>query len=134
MGPHPVKIRAAVVDRMLCHARVEWPLECCGLLAGTDGMITAAFPATNALASPCEFFVDAAELIGTLRRIRESDLKHLGIYHSHPDTENVPSARDAAMAFYPSCTYFIVSPHSIRPLRAFEFVNGKAAELDIEVV
>jgi [CysO sulfur-carrier protein]-S-L-cysteine hydrolase len=134
MAARSVRIRAAALEQMLCHARVEWPLECCGLLGGVNESITAVFPTANALASQREFSIDAAELIGTLRLLRQRNLKHLGLYHSHPDAENAPSARDCAMAFYPSCAYFILSPHGASPVRAFEIVNGTATELQVEIV
>jgi [CysO sulfur-carrier protein]-S-L-cysteine hydrolase len=92
MGRHPgsVQIRAPVLERIIAHARADWPLECCGLLAGGNEVVTAVFPAVNALHSEREFFIAPRELVATLRRIRELALQHLGIYHSHPQSENVP--------------------------------------------
>ncbi len=130
-----VKVRSPVLARILAHARADWPLECCGLLAGRHEVITDIFPTANALGSPREFFIAPPELASTFRAIRQLRLKHLGIYHSHPEGENAPSRRDIEMAFYPSCAYFVVSPKArVSCIRAFRISNGQAAELEIEIL
>jgi [CysO sulfur-carrier protein]-S-L-cysteine hydrolase len=131
-----VRICASVLDQMLSHARAEWPLECCGLLAGRGGLIREVFPAANARASQSEFFIPPETLIETFRAIRAAGLKHLGIYHSHPQGENYPSRRDVEMAFYPSCAYFIVTPRTKKSpaIRAFSISDGDVGELTIEPV
>lgn len=115
------------------HAQASAPKECCGLLAGTDNAVTHSFPVSNALASEREFFADPAELIETLRALRERGLKHQGIYHSHPSSENFPSRRDVEMAFYPDCAHFIISPAALfeRQVRAFRIEDGRIDELSI---
>jgi len=130
-----VRVRAAVLDAMLAQARAEWPGECCGLLAGAQGLISEILPTSNQLKSETEYFIPPQELIAALRSIRERGLAHLGIYHSHPRTENVPSSRDIQESGYPSCVYFIVSPHAeTRAIRAFRIRNGEAREVKIETV
>lgn len=130
-----VSIRASVLDAMLEHARSSVPKECCGLLAGSGDAVTHAFPVANALASEREFFADPAELIATLRALRGRGLKHQGIYHSHPSSENFPSRRDVDMAFYPGCAHFIIAPSAPleRQARAFRIEEGIVTELEIEV-
>lgn len=130
------KIGAQALEGILAHMYADWPLECCGLLAGRNEVITTVFPAANALHSEREFFIAPRELVATLRRIRELALKHLGIYHSHPQSDNIPSPRDIEMAFYPSCAYLIASPcaPAVRQIRAFRIANGRAAELRVVIV
>jgi proteasome lid subunit RPN8/RPN11 len=131
-----VKVVTQVIDQLVLHARANQPVECCGLLAGPQEIITEAFPTANALESPYEFFIAPRELIAALRTMRERGLKHLGIYHSHPDSDNSPSRRDLELAFYPSCAYVIISPKACvtRPVRAFEITNGQAVELQVEAI
>lgn len=118
---------------MLAHARNTWPQECCGLLAGNNGVISEILPAPNALASATEYSIAPAELVAAFRSLRGRGLAHLGIYHSHPQGTNEPSRRDIDMAWYPSCVYFIISPRaSARTLRAFEIRDGKVSELEIQ--
>lgn len=120
---------------MIQHARSQPGIECCGLLAGRTGLITSIFPAENALASPTAYDIAPRELFWFFRRMREEQIEHLGIYHSHPTSENVPSARDIERAFYPELAYFIVSPqrNASKPVRAFSIRGGGARELDILV-
>jgi proteasome lid subunit RPN8/RPN11 len=134
--PNGVRIRAGIVEEMLHHARSEPGMECCGLLAGASGVITRIFPANNALASPTVYEVAPQELFKLFRRMREEELEHLGIYHSHPASENVPSPRDIELAAYPNEAYFIISPlpAAPRPVRAFSIRDGHVQELEIEIV
>jgi len=110
-------------------------MECCGLLAGLDGLITKIFPAKNALASPTAYEIAPQELFQLLRLMREEGLDHLGHYHSHPASENVPSTRDVVLAYYPHDAYFIISllPAAPRPVRAFSIRDGIVRELEITV-
>ncbi len=114
---------------MLAHARREAHIECCGLLAGRDGVITAIFPATNALASPTLYEIAPRELFELFRTFRDLGLTHLGQYHSHLASENVPSPTDIEQAGYPDQAYFIVSPQpdAPNPVRAFAIRDGNRA-------
>ena len=113
------RVRRAVLDALLVEARRDAQVECCGLLAGRDGVISVVLPARNGLASATAYEIEPAELFSLFRRMREGQLEHLGIYHSHPQGDNAPSARDLDRAFYPDAAYFIVSPRpdASRPVR-----------------
>jgi proteasome lid subunit RPN8/RPN11 len=133
---HVVRIRGEVVSRMMEEARREPSVECCGVLGGRGGVISAILPARNALASPSEFEIAPEELFRIFRELRASRLDHLGIYHSHPAGDNAPSARDIERAFYPDAAYFVVSPlpDAPRPVRAFSIREGRVTELAIEAL
>jgi proteasome lid subunit RPN8/RPN11 len=106
------------------------------VLAGRDGVITRAFVATNAAANPVtRYEIAPKELFRLMREIRAAGLELLGIYHSHPASENQPSARDIELAYYPDAAFFIVSPRigAARPVRAFQIRDGRVAELEIEI-
>jgi len=111
--------------------------ECCGLLAGRDGIITHLFPAVNVAADPAKGYeIDPREIVGRMREFRERQLEFLGIYHSHPNGKNEPSTRDIELAYYSEAIYFIVSPlaDAPKPVRAFSIRDGRAEELEIEVL
>jgi proteasome lid subunit RPN8/RPN11 len=91
-----IRIRAEILEELLRHARREPHIECCGLLAGRDGVITGFFPATNSLASPTRYEIAPRELFQIFRDMRAANLTHLGQYHSHLSTENAPSPVDRA--------------------------------------
>lgn len=71
-----------------------------------------------------------------MREMRAAGLDLLGIYHSHPNTRNEPSARDIERAHYPETPYLIVSPAlgAERPVRAFLIADGQVDELDLEIL
>jgi proteasome lid subunit RPN8/RPN11 len=131
-----VAVRASLPDELLAEARRLPELECCGLLAGRDGLISAVLPARNLLASATAYEIAPAELFGLFRHMRAEGLDHLGIYHSHPRGDNAPSPTDIARAFYPEAAYFILSPlvNAARPVRAFRIVHGQALELTLRAV
>ena len=131
-----VRVRAEILKEMLLHARRESQIECCGLLAGRDDIITTIFPAKNALTSATAFEIAPEELFHLFRGIRERSLVHLGLYHSHPKGENIPSPRDIDQAYYPGHPYFIISPRegAPNPVRAFLVRDGVVKEMQIEEV
>ena len=131
-----IRVRAEILEEMLREARREPGIECCGLLAGRDAVITTIFPARNALGSATVYEIEPRELFRSFRRMREEGLQHLGQYHSHPAGENVPSPRDIEQAYYPDQPYFILLPRTgaVNPIRAFFIDRGSVRELDIIAV
>jgi len=132
-----IKVSGDVCAKLVEQARREPIAECCGLLAGCEGVITHVFPAANAAPDPAKNYeIDPRETVRLLREFREQKLEFLGIYHSHPNGKNEPSARDIELAYYSEAIYFIVSPlaDAAKPVRAFSIRDGRAAELDVEVL
>jgi desampylase len=132
-----VRIERGCVQAIEQRARENLSVECCGLLTGRAAVISQIIPARNAAENPANGYEIAPnELIPLLRAIRESGQELLGIYHSHPRSENVPSRTDVEMAAYPGAAYFIFSPLASpeKSLRAFSIRDGEFAELAIEIV
>jgi [CysO sulfur-carrier protein]-S-L-cysteine hydrolase len=134
--PDSIRIARGVLAQILDHAQRVPEQECCGLLAGRDGAITICFPARNALSSSTAYEIAAAELFALVREMRTQNLDLLGIYHSHPHSENVPSITDIERAYYPDAAHFIISPApgAPRPVRAFRIHDGRFTELSIEEI
>ena len=131
-----VRVRAEILKEMLLHARRELQIESCGLLAGRNDVITTIFPARNVLMSATAYEIAPQELFALFRSMRERGLVHLGLYHSHPNGENIPSPRDIDQAYYPGHPYFIISPRegAPNPVRAFLVRGGVVKEMQIEEV
>ena len=129
-----VRVRSEILREMMAHARREPKVECCGLLAGRDGVITTIFPAQNALSRATAYEIAPQELFRIFRTMHARNLTHLGIYHSHPATENTPSPTDIEKAYYPDVAYFIVSPREDvpNPIRAFHIREGGVEEIVVE--
>jgi [CysO sulfur-carrier protein]-S-L-cysteine hydrolase len=130
-----VRITNQVLTHMMYHVLQEPHWECCGLLAGEEGVITRYFEATNELASATEYSIAPKQLFGIVREIRANGFELMGIYHSHPNGDNKPSPRDIDQAYYPEVAYFILAAKDVpKPIRAFLIRDGNAAELDIQIV
>ena len=130
-----VRVKNQVLTHMMYHLLQEPHWECCGLLAGEEGVITRYFEATNELASATEYSIAPKQLFGIVREIRANGLELMGIYHSHPNGDNHPSPRDIEQAYYPDVAYFILSPRkeASDQVRAFSIQNGMASELEIQI-
>ncbi|MEK6409556.1 MAG: M67 family metallopeptidase [Acidobacteriota bacterium] len=128
-----VQITDAIAEAIEKHARHEHPAECCGLLSGSNGLITDIHQLRNDADKPeTRYFATPEELFAATRRIREAGQALLGVYHSHPRTPAYPSASDVEMAFYPEAFYFIISLEPRVELRAFKIEDSKIE--DVEVV
>ena len=133
-----VRSRRKVFGQLLEHARRQPHRECCGILAGQDGIITQAFPARNVAADPVRNYeIARTEIASLMAELRKRRLEFLGIYHSHPhwmDT-NEPSLKDIALA-HPEAIHFIVTPrpYATMPIRAFSIRDRRAMELEIQVL
>ena len=134
--PDSIKIEAVTLAQMSAHARKSAGEECCGLLAGLDGVITHVFAAVNVAPDPAKGYeIAPKEIVGMMRELRERKLEFLGIYHSHPNGKNEPSPRDIELAYYSEAVYFIISPlaDAPKPVRAFSIRDGRVTELEIEI-
>jgi proteasome lid subunit RPN8/RPN11 len=131
-----INVRGGVLQQLRNLAEAKPEYECCGLLAGGDDIITHVFPAANVTPDPAKNYeIDPREIVRLLRDFREQKLEFLGIYHSHPNGKNEPSARDIELAYYSEAIYFIVSPiaDAPKPVRAFSIRDGRVTELEIEI-
>ena len=121
---------------MVKQAKLEFPNECCGILAGKEDRIEKIYAMTNAQKSPDNFFMDPKEQLKVSKEMRALGLEMLGIYHSHVASNAYPSSRDVEMAFYPQVSYVILSlkDQDNPSLRSFKIREGKisAEELKIE--
>jgi proteasome lid subunit RPN8/RPN11 len=104
-----LSIRAAVVDQLRQHCLNQLPNEACGILAGQDQEITHFFPIPNLDQSPCSFQFEPRTYLDTIREMRKQELDWIGVVHSHPNMEPVPSAKDLANWHYPEKSYWILS-------------------------
>jgi proteasome lid subunit RPN8/RPN11 len=132
-----LQTRRRLLGHLINYVRRKPHQECCGLLAGRDGVITRAFPAKNVAVDPKRNYeIAPPEIVRLMREMRARKLSFLGIYHSHPITENVPSPKDIELAYYSEASYFIVNPrpYAEKAVRAFSIRDGHATEIEIELV
>jgi proteasome lid subunit RPN8/RPN11 len=120
---------------MVAHAVADEPNECCGLLAGTNGVITEIHRATNVAEDKrVRYDVHDSQLVRMFAEFHRSKVEHLGIYHSHPRSEAWPSKTDRRLAYYNDVVYFIVSLAQAHPrVKAFRLLKTRLEDDDAAV-
>ena len=130
-----MRLDAALLERIVAHARRDFPNECCGMIAARDGEAVRVYRAINAAASPLRYEVDPKDQLRIETEIEDAGLQLGAIYHSHTRSEPYPSQTDINLAFYPDAVYVIVGLAAEEPeVRAYRIVDGRVedAELAIE--
>lgn len=121
-----MRVRIAVIDRVVDHARRLAPHECCGVLIGDDEDILDAVPAKNIADRPAvRFLIDPKDHLAALRDARRRGLDVVGFYHSHPRSAAIPSDTDRAEATYPRHLFLIVGLKDATPdLQLYWLLDG----------
>jgi proteasome lid subunit RPN8/RPN11 len=130
-----VRIEAALLERILAHARRDFPNECCGVVAVRDGRAVAVYEATNVQASPLRFQVDPLDVLRIDNAI-EAEGNTLGaIYHSHTRSEPYPSQTDIGFAeSWPGVEWLIVGlRHDEDPTIRSYLIDKAGAVDEVEV-
>ncbi len=147
MAPAPdAPVRASAAADVLPHAtamaRAALPREACGLLGGrmTGARIEIEVlePVANTSPDPRRFALDPAGMLIAEDRIDDAGLRVVGVMHSHPAGEAVPSPTDLddAAGFDPDSAFvhLIVSMQGFVPtarLWRFPGANGPADPTEI---
>ena len=130
-----MEIAPELVDRIVAHARRDFPNECCGMIAVRDGVAVSVHEAENVAASPLRFEVDPREVQRTMEAIEEGGDEVGAIYHSHTRSEPYPSQTDINFAAgWPGVEWLIVglrrnSDETV--VRNYRIEDGRVAEIGI---
>jgi len=119
----PQKIR----DELHTHAAEEAPNECCGLLVFRDGVAERYVRGRNKLASPYRYELDIEPDVWFL----EDEGYELAVFHSHPETEPIPSRTDRELAGLWSGRPFLIYGLKLEQLRAWTIARDEVVELDL---
>jgi proteasome lid subunit RPN8/RPN11 len=111
------------------------PEEACGFIIEKRPGQIEAVAVTNALHSPVRFRMDPGEQLELMTQMDENGWRLAGIYHSHPNGPNHPSATDLAEAAYPHAVSLIWYPQADDwDCRAFILGNRSYTEIVINLV
>lgn len=128
-----IAIPGALQDALVAQARDQAPNECCGLLELDAASMTVLemHPMKNIAASPMRFELGSTDLL-RLPEIEASGRTPV-IYHSHTDSEAVPSQTDLNFANnWPGVPWLIIGLHAEVPvLRWYEIDEGAVQELQV---
>jgi len=120
---------------IVAHARAEVPREACGLIAGNGERAAEIIPIPNAAADPLRAYtMDERRLVEALTQFESRGLELIGLYHSHPNSDPIPSPTDVKQASYPDTPYLIVSLKGGETrFAAWTMRYGKVSEVDLYV-
>lgn len=98
-----------------------YPRECCGLLIGDGDAVVRVIPTPNIARDPAGHFeIDPQTLFDHFRSARETNMRMMGHYHSHPNGREEPSGEDLRMAHDPDAVWIIAAVNGdVVSLRAF---------------
>ena len=141
-----LRLPQAMLDEMVAHATEDLPNECCGIIAGKDGVATRLYRTKNVEASPFRYNIDPRDILRIEREIDDNDWQVLVIYHSHVASEAYPSPTDVRLSqwqgtnpptdLYPGAYYVLVSLKDLDhpAVRAFQIHAGEVTEHSLEAV
>lgn len=122
-------------DEIVAHAREHGRIECCGLLAGRDGVARRLIRCANVAETPSvRYRIDPREQLAAFRSMDAADEELVGIYHSHPVSQPYPSPTDRAEAHYPEALYVLVSLRTAEPeVHAYRIRDDAVSEVPIAI-
>lgn len=104
--PLPIDMRQAIIE----HALKDAPRECCGIVAGRDGVPLQVHETRNIAEGNRFYEIDPRQLIDLeFHKLPEQESEIIAIYHSHPESEAYPSVTDVELAYWPDAVYLICS-------------------------
>jgi proteasome lid subunit RPN8/RPN11 len=136
-----MNISRALLDDVIAHAREEYDLECCGMIAyapsenDAGGSAARVHRARNIHASRKRFEIDGKEVLRTEREFDEAGWSLGAIYHSHTHTAPYPSQTDINFAVnWPGLEWVIVGLADGEPeVRCYLIEDGAVREVELRV-
>lgn len=124
--PAVLRVQERIYREMIDHLRAVHPHEGCGLIAFSGSEPVKLYPGTNILRSSSRYRMSDIEV---LRAVDDMDRQGwwLGaIYHSHPNSQPVPSMTDLREANWPDALMLIASRLTSQTpdLRAYRVTDG----------
>ncbi len=128
-------LSTAQAQEIVAHARADLPNEACGLIAGHGDRAAEIIPIPNAAAQPLHsYYMDERALAAALMGIESRGLELIAFYHSHPESDPIPSRTDQRQATYPDTPYLIVGLKNNDPrLAAWRLRPGQVTQVDLQV-
>jgi len=122
-----VVVPDAIRAELRAHAAEEAPNECCGVLVLRDGVAERYVRGRNTLASPYRYQLEVDPEVWFL----EDDGFELAVFHSHPETEPIPSRTDRELSGLWARKPFVIYGLKLDQLRAWRVARDVAEELPL---
>lgn len=103
-------LRPTLAQALVEHARRSIPNECCGVIIGVGIEAQEVVPVPNiSTQQDTHYRMDDQVLSQLFFRVQRENRAIIGFYHSHPNTDPIPSQTDVQLAAYPDTAYVIAS-------------------------
>lgn len=104
-----VHVPREIYDEMVAHVLAGYPNEACGALGSQGELVVKNYPTDNAAEQPDDFsIISDTDIVRIYNDIDKYDGDMI-YYHSHPQSEAYPSARDIDWAKRSGYLYIIFS-------------------------
>ena len=128
------------VAKVVSHAKREHPIECCGILAGNDDIVSHVYTITNVAKSSFRYLMDPQEQFGAMQDAERNGWELMAFYHSHTNSPAYPSQTDVRMALqsgWLDIYYALISlqDNDSPSIRIFQIgENGSITEKNLMVI
>jgi proteasome lid subunit RPN8/RPN11 len=124
-----IRVPLELRTELHAHAAEEAPNECCGVIVLRDGVAERYVRGRNRLSSPYRYELEVDPLVWVL----EDEGFELAVFHSHPETEPIPSRTDRELAGLWSGKPFLIYGLALEQLRAWRIARDTVTEIPLEV-
>ncbi|MCW8935978.1 MAG: M67 family metallopeptidase [Gammaproteobacteria bacterium] len=127
-------IPRTLANRLLTLAQLTPDVEICGLISKNNQQKYQVYPIDNiASDKSCVFEMQPEQQINAFKLIREKQQDLFAIYHSHPDSEAIPSKKDLNDAAYTEALNIIISlsTKGVLDMRGYFYKNDKVETVDL---
>lgn len=123
-----------LANKLLTLAQHDPEAEICGLISRTADNRYQLYSIDNvAQNKQCIFEMDAKQQIDAFKAMRENNESLFAIFHSHPDSEATPSARDINESAYADALNIIISlsTQGVLDMRGYCYRNDSVEAVDL---
>lgn len=131
-----IQIPRTLANRLLTLAQLHPEAEVCGLIARDNKGLYRVFPVDNiASDNGCVFEMDPQQQVDAFREIREQQLSLFAIFHSHPHSAAIPSAKDLDEAAYEEALNLIISldTQGVLDMRGYYYQQQQAQAINLVI-
>lgn len=121
-------------NKLIMEAIEAYPAECCGFLLGKEDtteqyLIKHVVTCKNESGTDKEYKISPQEFKKVEKEAGKKKMSLIGIYHSHPDWDAIPSETDTENAL-PNLSYLIISvfKHKVSAARSWRLNNNRFFE------
>ncbi len=131
-----INIPRTLANRLLTLAQLTPDTEICGLISNGPENKFKVYPINNiASESHCVFEMQPQQQINAFKEIRDNHQALFAIFHSHPNSDAIPSKKDIHDASYPDALNIIISLNTegVLDMRGYFYQEDKIENVKLVI-